>query len=156
MKASTHSFYRCCLQVVAGDVAEVGLNMGCPKAFSLQGGMGAALLRKPEIAEVRTVTNMLPGDTGAMWWLPRLPAMHLDRVQGIVACRATVQDIMKTLHRNLNIPVSCKIRLLGKLPGFAAQPHAAASWFAAKMQHAVLFDLPLRSLDCSRTFTKWT
>ncbi|PNW74273.1 hypothetical protein CHLRE_13g592300v5 [Chlamydomonas reinhardtii] len=59
-------------QVVAGDVAEVGLNMGCPKAFSLQGGMGAALLRKPEIAE----------------------------------------DIMKTLHRNLNIPVSCKIRLL--------------------------------------------
>ncbi|KAG2443334.1 hypothetical protein HYH02_009400 [Chlamydomonas schloesseri] len=59
-------------QVVAGDVAEVGLNMGCPKAFSLQGGMGAALLRKPEIAE----------------------------------------DIMKTLHRNLSIPVSCKIRLL--------------------------------------------
>ncbi|KAG7390608.1 tRNA-dihydrouridine(20) synthase [NAD(P)+]-like [Phytophthora boehmeriae] len=57
---------------VARDVAAVDINMGCPKHFSVQGGMGAALLRKPE-----------------------------------VAC-----DIIKTLRRNLNIPVSCKIRLL--------------------------------------------
>ncbi|GLC38143.1 hypothetical protein PLESTB_000260600 [Pleodorina starrii] len=58
--------------VVAADVACVDVNMGCPKQFSLQGGMGAALLKKPEVAE----------------------------------------DILKTLRRNLQLPVSCKIRLL--------------------------------------------
>ncbi|KAG6608784.1 tRNA-dihydrouridine synthase [Phytophthora cinnamomi] len=62
-------------EAVARDVAAVDINMGCPKHFSIQGGMGAALLRKPE-----------------------------------VAC-----DIMKTLRRNLNIPVSCKIRLLPEI-----------------------------------------
>lgn len=37
-------------QHVERDVAAVDINMGCPKRFSLQGGMGAALLKKPEIA----------------------------------------------------------------------------------------------------------
>ncbi|CAI5730809.1 unnamed protein product [Hyaloperonospora brassicae] len=59
-------------ETVARDVAAVDINMGCPKHFSIQGGMGAALLQKPE-----------------------------------VAC-----DIVRTLRRNLNIPISCKIRLL--------------------------------------------
>ncbi|BGP38286.1 tRNA-dihydrouridine synthase 2 [Rhodotorula kratochvilovae] len=36
------------LRVIENDVAGVGLNCGCPKAFSLQGGMGAALLKDPE------------------------------------------------------------------------------------------------------------
>eukprot|EP00736_Rhodelphis_marinus_P011862 Rmarinus@m.15289 len=58
--------------VVCRDVAAVDVNMGCPKRFSLQGGMGAALLKD----------------------------------------MARAEDIMKTLRRNLNIPVSCKIRLL--------------------------------------------
>lgn len=40
-------------QMVSADVGRIDVNMGCPKAFSLQGGMGAALLRKPETAEVR-------------------------------------------------------------------------------------------------------
>jgi hypothetical protein len=30
-------------------VAAVDINMGCPKAFSISGGMGAALLSKPEL-----------------------------------------------------------------------------------------------------------
>lgn len=59
-------------EVVARDVRAVDVNMGCPKHFSMSGGMGAALLRRPEVAE----------------------------------------DILKTLKRNLNIPVTCKIRLL--------------------------------------------
>ncbi|KAJ8575021.1 hypothetical protein ON010_g4190 [Phytophthora cinnamomi] len=37
-------------EAVARDVAAVDINMGCPKHFSIQGGMGAALLRKPEVA----------------------------------------------------------------------------------------------------------
>lgn len=30
------------------DVSAIDVNMGCPKSFSLKGGMGAALLTKPE------------------------------------------------------------------------------------------------------------
>lgn len=48
------------------------INMGCPKKFSVSGGMGSALLK------------------------------DVNR-----AC-----DIIKTLRRNIQIPVSCKIRLL--------------------------------------------
>eukprot|EP00949_MAST-11_sp_MAST-11-sp1_P004783 g4783.t1 len=58
--------------VVARDVAAMDLNMGCPKHFSVSGGMGVALCSDP------------------------------DR-----AC-----DIIQTLRRNLDIPVSAKIRLL--------------------------------------------
>ncbi|GAA5866146.1 hypothetical protein JCM1840_005089 [Sporobolomyces johnsonii] len=36
------------IQVIKQDVAGIGLNCGCPKSFSLQGGMGAALLKDPE------------------------------------------------------------------------------------------------------------
>ncbi|XP_031379430.1 tRNA-dihydrouridine(20) synthase [NAD(P)+]-like [Punica granatum] len=59
-------------KIVCNDVAAVDINMGCPKSFSLSGGMGAALLSKPEL----------------------------------------IHDILTTLKRNLDIPVTCKIRLL--------------------------------------------
>ena len=58
--------------MVQNDVDGIDVNMGCPKKFSVSGGMGAALLED----------------------LPR-------------AC-----DIISTLRRNMNVPVSCKIRLL--------------------------------------------
>ncbi|KAL1880533.1 hypothetical protein VTK73DRAFT_5733 [Phialemonium thermophilum] len=35
-------------RVVAGDVAGIDVNAGCPKPFSISGGMGAALLRVPD------------------------------------------------------------------------------------------------------------
>ena len=59
-------------EVICRDVAGVDVNMGCPKHFSVSGGMGAALLEKPEV----------------------------------------VVDILKTLKRNLPVPVTAKIRLL--------------------------------------------
>lgn len=59
-------------QLVCNDVAALDINMGCPMAFSLSGGMGAALLSKPNL----------------------------------------IHDILTTLKRNLDIPVTCKIRLL--------------------------------------------
>ncbi|KAF8404772.1 hypothetical protein HHK36_009661 [Tetracentron sinense] len=34
-------------QIVCKDIAAVDINMGCPKSFSMSGGMGAALLAKP-------------------------------------------------------------------------------------------------------------
>ena len=60
------------VQKFARDISAVDINMCCPKHFSISGGMGCALLRKPE-----------------------------------TAC-----DIIRTLRRNLSIPVSCKMRML--------------------------------------------
>lgn len=34
------------------DVAAIDINMGCPKEFSLKGGMGATLLSQPEKAKL--------------------------------------------------------------------------------------------------------
>ena len=39
------------------DVAGVDVNMGCPKDFSLKGGMGAALLTQPD--KVRSILTTL-------------------------------------------------------------------------------------------------
>lgn len=36
-------------ELVSKDVAAIDINMGCPKSFSISGGMGAALLSKPEL-----------------------------------------------------------------------------------------------------------
>jgi tRNA-dihydrouridine synthase 2 len=38
-----------CGNIIANDVKAIDINCGCPKHFSLQGGMGAALLSKPVI-----------------------------------------------------------------------------------------------------------
>ncbi|RUS17777.1 hypothetical protein BC937DRAFT_89504 [Endogone sp. FLAS-F59071] len=43
---------------VAQDVAGIDVNCGCPKKFSLQGGMGAALLSKPEVLK-KILTNLV-------------------------------------------------------------------------------------------------
>jgi len=60
--------------VISKDVAGIDLNCGCPKHFSLQGGMGAALLKTPDV----------------------------------------IHDILSTLSRNVENPVTVKIRLLEK------------------------------------------
>ncbi|XP_038880914.1 tRNA-dihydrouridine(20) synthase [NAD(P)+]-like isoform X2 [Benincasa hispida] len=36
-------------QILCQDVAAIDINMGCPKSFSISGGMGAALLNKPDL-----------------------------------------------------------------------------------------------------------
>ncbi|KAK2020241.1 dihydrouridine synthase [Colletotrichum eremochloae] len=50
-------------RLVAGDVAGIDVNAGCPKPFSISGGMGAALLKTPDklcaILEA-LVTNIMP------------------------------------------------------------------------------------------------
>lgn len=48
-------------RVVEKDVAGIDINMGCPKKFSVSGGMGAALLKQPDVAEsiVRTLASAL-------------------------------------------------------------------------------------------------
>jgi tRNA-dihydrouridine synthase 2 len=48
--------------LVAGDCGGVDVNMGCPVHFSTSGGMGSALLKKPDTAAeiVRTLSRALP------------------------------------------------------------------------------------------------
>lgn len=42
-------------KIVAGDVAGIDLNCGCPKHFSISGGMGAALLKDvPRLEDILT------------------------------------------------------------------------------------------------------
>ncbi|XP_017491960.1 PREDICTED: uncharacterized protein LOC108380103, partial [Rhagoletis zephyria] len=62
-------------KLVEHDIAGLDINMGCPKEFSIKGGMGVALLGQPDKAEY----------------------------------------ILKTLCKNLSIPVTCKIRILPDL-----------------------------------------
>ncbi|KAL1377936.1 hypothetical protein pipiens_015920 [Culex pipiens pipiens] len=62
-------------QKVQGDVAAVDINMGCPKDFSIKGGMGVALL------------------------------YDLERAK----------KILTTLVDNLDIPVTCKVRIMPEL-----------------------------------------
>lgn len=38
-------------RMVQADVAGIDINMGCPKEFSIKGGMGAALMAKPDTAK---------------------------------------------------------------------------------------------------------
>ena len=52
-------------------MAGIDINMGCPKEFSLKGGMGAALLKQPEKAK----------------------------------------SILNALTQNVNVPITCKIRV---------------------------------------------
>lgn len=37
--------------MVENDIAAIDINMGCPKDFSMKGGMGASLLKNPERAK---------------------------------------------------------------------------------------------------------
>ncbi|CAE8581223.1 unnamed protein product, partial [Polarella glacialis] len=48
--------------LVHKDVRGIDVNMGCPKSFSVKGGMGAALLDRPEIVEdiLKTLRRTLP------------------------------------------------------------------------------------------------
>ena len=52
-------------KLVAGDVAGIDVNAGCPKPFSTTGGMGAALLRDPE--RLASILEALVEQVGKVW-----------------------------------------------------------------------------------------
>uniref|UniRef100_A0AAF5CWU0 B30.2/SPRY domain-containing protein n=1 Tax=Strongyloides stercoralis TaxID=6248 RepID=A0AAF5CWU0_STRER len=53
LQIGTDSPERSCevLNKLSQDISSIDINMGCPKPFSILGGMGAALLSKPELAK---------------------------------------------------------------------------------------------------------
>lgn len=52
-------------KLVAADVAGIDVNAGCPKPFSTSGGMGAALLRTPEL--LASILKALVQEVGNVW-----------------------------------------------------------------------------------------
>ena len=52
-------------KLVAGDVAGIDVNAGCPKPFSTSGGMGAALLRTPD--KLAGILEALVEQVGKVW-----------------------------------------------------------------------------------------
>ncbi|CAM9478716.1 unnamed protein product, partial [Laminaria digitata] len=82
-------------QHVERDVAGVDVNMGCPKRFSLQGCMGAALLKRPEIAAdiVGTLRRNLSVPVSAKIRLLASPSETVEfarRMEKAGACALTV------------------------------------------------------------------
>jgi tRNA-dihydrouridine synthase len=47
-------------RLVENDVAGIDINMGCPKKFSIQGGMGSALLDHPDKVKQVPIKNSFP------------------------------------------------------------------------------------------------
>eukprot|EP00933_Yihiella_yeosuensis_P070862 TRINITY_DN79018_c0_g1_i1.p1 TRINITY_DN79018_c0_g1~~TRINITY_DN79018_c0_g1_i1.p1 ORF type:complete len:433 (-),score=67.54 TRINITY_DN79018_c0_g1_i1:151-1449(-) len=62
-------------QVVCNEVRGIDVNMGCPKSFSVKGGMGAALLDKPEVVEdiLKTLRRTLPSSCSLTCKIRMLP-----------------------------------------------------------------------------------
>lgn len=52
-------------KVVAGDVTGIDVNAGCPKTFSTAGGMGAALLKTPDL--LVEILEALVREVGNVW-----------------------------------------------------------------------------------------
>lgn len=86
-------------QHVYQDVSSIDINMGCPKKFSVSGGMGSALLKDPERAS--RILKALRNE------LPQTPI-------GITSTSNTENTDEKTSTSRWVSPrpVSCKIRLL--------------------------------------------
>lgn len=55
-------------KVVAGDVAAIDVNSGCPKHFSVHAGMGAALLRTPD--KLVAILEALVSEVGRPFGIP--------------------------------------------------------------------------------------
>lgn len=67
-------------QLVCNDVSGIDVNMGCPKSFSVKGGMGAALLDKPEVAEILTsLRRALPSEKSVTCKIRMLPSTEKTR-----------------------------------------------------------------------------
>jgi len=67
--------------VVCNDVRGIDINMGCPKSFSVKGGMGAALMATPEIAAdiLKTLRRNLPSSCALTCKIRMLPDAQKTR-----------------------------------------------------------------------------
>ncbi len=80
-------------QLVVQDVAGVDVNMGCPKEFSVKGGMGAALMEAPETvtAILKTLRLNLPAEKSVTCKIRLFPDLRrtVDFAQMVERCGVT-------------------------------------------------------------------
>lgn len=88
-------------QVVCNDVRGIDVNMGCPKSFSVKGGMGAALLDRPEVVEdiLKTLRRTLPSRCSLTCKIRMLPTTAKTRDFMQVCQRSGAEAI--TVHMRL-------------------------------------------------------
>lgn len=91
-------------KVIEQDVAGVGLNCGCPKSFSIQGGMGAALLNEPERLCSVSFFSLFACSSSLSSPFPCTFREHRLIWQ--------FTQILTALSTSLSVPVDAKIRLL--------------------------------------------
>ncbi|CAH8582098.1 unnamed protein product [Schistosoma mattheei] len=97
-------------KMLENDVMGIDVNMGCPKAYSIKGGMGAALLTKPEIVKdilTTLTTNLRIPVTCKMRILPELEKTialaKLIESTGVAAITIHGRTINeRSMHRNRN------------------------------------------------------
>ena len=93
--------------MVERDVAAVDVNMGCPKEFSVKGGMGAALLKEPDKAK-EVLLVCWGGGGGGQAAL----GDEMDCCQRWLQQALCPTQILSTLVKGIGKPVTCKIRIL--------------------------------------------
>lgn len=152
-------------KMVEDDVAGIDINMGCPKSFSLKGGMGAALLTNPDMIHdilTQLKANIKKPVSCKIRVLPDLNAT-LDLVRMIqktgvdaIAVHGRTKDerprdpnrdeFIRAIVDNVQIPViangaSSEIRCYSDIEKFKTRVRASSVMIArAAMKNCSLFD----------------
>lgn len=111
-------------RLVQDDVAGIDVNMGCPKEFSIKGGMGAALMSKPDVAQEILRTLVAGLDVPVTCKIRIFPDVQqtLELAAGLQACgiaaitvhgrtrkerpqHAVHSDVIRSIAEHLSIPV---------------------------------------------------
>ena len=103
--------------MVVDDVDGIDINMGCPKSFSLKGGMGAALLTQPEKIKdiltslVKAVGSRIPvtckirifNDTEQVW--PPIFFLFWVKNHGLSLATSGRSYLSSIPFNNSNVPI---------------------------------------------------
>lgn len=111
-------------RLVQADVAGIDVNMGCPKEFSIKGGMGAALMSKPDTAQEILRTLVAGLDVPVTCKIRIFPDVEktLELASGLQACGISAitvhgrtrkerpqhpvhSDVIRRIAEHLSIPV---------------------------------------------------
>ncbi|GAM29170.1 hypothetical protein SAMD00019534_123460, partial [Acytostelium subglobosum LB1] len=97
-------------QVVVNDVCAIDINMGCPKFFSIQGGMGAALLSKPDT--IKDILTTL---------IRNLPLPVTCKIRLLADDNATI-DLMKMIESTGVKAIAVHMRTIPERPRDPSHP----------------------------------
>ncbi|TPP63132.1 tRNA-dihydrouridine(20) synthase [NAD(P)+] [Fasciola gigantica] len=100
-------------RLLENDVTAIDVNMGCPKEFSMKGGMGAALLKKPD--QVKSAApDGFPEQVYSCSYGENFHPSYATHLRCGMELTTFFSEILTALTSNLRVPVTCKIRILLK------------------------------------------